>query len=118
MKKLQTLSTPQQFLLTELPTLLTRATLTHSQPMTLQVLVPGHKELRTHYALSAKATTSGQGLLASEPDVSLSIGLPELEALQRGALNWSEAVGLGRVQVFGEAGAAERLAQLFEGAAS
>ena len=106
---------PQQFLLKELPAIFALRSRTLAQPVTLQLLVPGHIELRTHYKISAQSTTSTVGLSPVSTDVSLTIGLPELVQLKRGSLNWSEAIGLGRVQVFGGAGAAYLLGRLFEG---
>jgi hypothetical protein len=81
-------------------------------PLRLQILVPGQRELRTYYELTSERVTWSEGLAEAGAQLTLAIQLPELSALAEGTLDVSEALTLGRIQVFGEETAARELGSL------
>jgi hypothetical protein len=82
------------------------------EPMRLQLLVPGHTELRTHYELKADGVSWSAGLADAGAQVTVAIQMPELQALVDGTLDATEALGLGRIQVFGDEGASTELGRM------
>ncbi len=105
-----------EFLSQELPAFLAAVKYDFEQPVVvLQVVVPGHRELRTHYQLTAQGVTARSDLSEVAPDVTLAIQLPELEQLRSHSLNLREAIVLGRIQLFGDPHVAQRLGRLLSG---
>ncbi len=72
-----------------------------SGPLVLQLLVPGRTDCRTFVELSPEGLTVKAGF-APKPDVTLSVQLPELAQLAARTLNLQEAIGLGRVKLYGD----------------
>ena len=104
------------FLTNELPALLASVKYDFEQPLiTVQLVVPGHTELRTFYELTANGVTVKPGLAETAPNVTLSMQVPELEALRSRSLDIQEAMILGRVQLFGDPSIAQRLGRLLSG---
>ncbi|MBK7860797.1 MAG: hypothetical protein IPJ65_19785 [Archangiaceae bacterium] len=81
--------------------------------LTLQVLVPGASDCRIHYRIAPEGIETHAGL-ANRPDVTLSLQLPELEALSRGRLDVGEAVALNHVQLFGDKAKAALISKRLE----
>lgn len=105
----------RQFLLLDLPHAL--APLRAAAPLTVQFLVPGVAECRAHYVISEQNVATAAGL-GHRPDVTVSLQLPELEALSQGRLNVQEAMTLNHVQLFGDQAKASLIAEQLAGAGS
>ncbi len=103
-----------QFLREDLPTVLAATAPRAGDVFTLQILVPGHADYRSHYEVSARGVSMRPGL-AHAPDVTLSIQLPELEQLSRGTLQIAEALLLNHVQLMGDRARAKDIADSLAG---
>lgn len=104
-----------EYLTQDLPKLLAATTFDVGETVRLQLVVPGHIELRTHYELTKQGVTATPGLGEVSSHVTLAIQLPELEQLRQGSLDLNEALVLGRIQLFGDAATAQRLGRMLSG---